>query len=1164
MYADKLEEEGAAILPSEPHRPHAPDEQPNSPTRDRPQKHTPAIDIMHVVSNWFLGLLINIVSGDNYPVAKEGTGLCTTSFRITHPFTIGGRSFRLIDSPGFHTTSLSDSDIMKKLIVHLVKYRDSKGPPNLSGILYLHPAGKDTGDEKLKGTMEALRHLVGDPWLSSITIAVISDGTATESDAAAQLQDPTSAFYSLHSGGAKILPLTFELPSIQEILLGIEPGSSQPRFYSKISWNPYYRNISGLHELLEEITGARAGRSRKITFEESESSRQQLQSSLDATETELKLLRSQLEQTQQEYASLRSELQLHDNTEQSKIVQSLQDLNRTIDDFGRSVAEYMVDTFAGTLNKDDPTTLDASNVPELRRQFGHQEGSPSLVASLGDQGLPIEDFIDLALRNFLCQNIASNVFSPFHPTTASSAEPNFMASLYDEVRRQGQSIRPPVVAAKWRACSFMALSKGSKLDKPVIGNQVENLIKEDIQPLLNNLFGQGDAIALTEAQRGQLQDVITVAWELNHVLKGEVVTLGDFVPLCCERGVPFDSKTMVEFEANKKRKPGSVAICTVRLGLTLSHAKGAGKDGSPSVPKDQPVDVPILILGTQGCGKSSFINAALNQPVREISNGYEPATKTFHYHGLLSGNDRFMLVDSPGFDNTSMSDGEVFTKLIQFLCCGKSPAMIAGVIYLHSQDTRLGSGVLKKNLYLIKQLLGDSFMERLTILLVPRPGEQADHQKLVGPLLDPKSPFYALYYSGAQVNASALETQPIRNMLHAYKGKAPVPMSVQNELCRPSRVTDEDIHSYLIKCARAREGGPTITGPTTTRPRIVAGALSQIQTQNSSSTLYKSADIKKLQFELEESKRQTEGYSTQLQQHLGQYAALCSQLQIHENLEQKDIVQSLIDLNRHIDDFALSVSQHLGDTYGGPNITTTRHAFHLPQLKKLFNHEEGKASLVQSSKGEGMPLEDFLDVAIRSILCEQLYKRIFAPFHPGLDVSDPRNGYIVALYARIRETETQATLGRWRTASFNAVSGLIGQKGLSQLKSKAGHDILTDHLIPMFQYLFGPNKNVRLKDAHVKDLSELVAQAWDWCLMLKEKVVLLGDFRLAAYRYGHAFDHALMAEFEPRRGGPSPDRILSTIGLGLTVHHGQSSGGGFDQATLCKASVVTEGWFERS
>ncbi|CAE7050615.1 unnamed protein product [Rhizoctonia solani] len=577
-------------------------------------------------------------------------------------------------------------------------------------------------------------------------------------------------------------------------------------------------------------------------------------------------------------------------------------------------------------------------------------------------------------------------------------------------------------------------------------------------------------------------------------------------------------------------------------------------------PKDELVHVPILILGTQGCGKSSLINAALDKKVREISNGYEPATKEFHYSSVGAEKYNFMLIDSPGFDNTAMSDAEVFTRLIRFLCCNKTPAMLAGIIYLQPQDSRLGSGALKKNLYLIKCLLGDSFMDRLTILLVPRAGEKSDHQELTRPLLDPKSPFYALYNSGAQIDVSALETKPIRNALLPYARKAPVLISVQTELCKRGRgPTDEDINSYLIKCARTVEDPPK-----TTRPRIVAMALSQIQPNNSPAAQHKTTDIKTLEVQLAESKKQNEGFSAQLQQHLGQYTALCSQLQIHENLEQRDVVQSLIDLNRHIDDFALSLAQHLTDTYGGPDITTTQNASQLSELKRLFDHEEGKASLVQSSTGVGMPLEDFLDVAIRSILCEQLYKRIFAPFHPGLDLSDPKNGYIIALYGRIRETESQATLGRWRTTSFNAISGLTGEEQLSRLKAKIGHEILNNNLMPMLKYLFGTVKNAQLRDAHVKDLLELVAQAWDWCLMLKEKIVLLGDFRLTAYRYGHVFNNTLMSEFEPQRGGPPPDRILSTIGLGLDVDHGQSPGGGLGRVVICKATVVTEGWFERS
>ncbi|KAG8732142.1 hypothetical protein FRC11_000487, partial [Ceratobasidium sp. 423] len=223
----------------------------------------------------------------------------------------------------------------------------------------------------------------------------------------------------------------------------------------------------------------------------------------------------------------------------------------------------------------------------------------------------------------------------------------------------------------------------------------------------------------------------------------------------------------------------------------------------------------------------------------------------------------------------------------------------------------------------------------------------------------------------------------------------------------------------------------------------------------------------------------------------------------------------------------------------------------------------GKASLVLSSKGAGMQLEDFLDVAIRSVLCEQVYKRIIGPFHPGLEISEARNKHVQAMYGRIRDKESQATLGRWRTASFTAISGLIGDQELSSLRSKVGPNILNENLMPMLKYVFGA-RNAQPKDAHMKELSEIAMQAWDWCVMLKEKIVLLGDFQPTAYRYGAAFDPALMVEFEPRPGDQPPARILSTIGLGLNVFHGQSSGEGSDRVILRQASVVTEGWFERA
>ncbi|KAF8754977.1 hypothetical protein RHS01_05540 [Rhizoctonia solani] len=1136
---------------------------------------------------------------------------------------------------------MNDSAIFKKLIAYLARPREGRYGPKLSGILYLHSEEKAVGDERLKSTMEGLRHLVGDPWVPFITIGVIGkESNSNSTDMITQLQAPTSPSTLC----TQVVPRSYHylsnfLKSKSEAKLSFWPFT--------IGWSgPICRRINETQRDTYGHYKKSVHPRNKITYEESEASRHQLQFTLDETETELQSLRSQLEQTQLEYSSLRSELQLNDNTEQSKLVQSLSDLNRAVDDFGRSVAEHVVDNYkTDRFDEEDPTTLNALDFLGLQRQFGHQGGKSSLVASSKGEGLPIEDFIDLALRGFVCQKLCKNVFNPFHPTLTAGVEHDFMASLYEEVRRQAS----PIVASKWRANSFMALSKGNKLDQSMIESQVESLLAGDIQQLVNNLFGHSGVVTITDGQRSQLRNIVTSAWELNYVLKGEAVTLGDFQPLYVKSGTPFDSKAMVEFEADKKKKPGDVAIYTIRLGLTLSHSKGARQDAKPVVicpatvvtprifsygnsnheyeapafqttvnivitwdeplyPPDLPPftsiratmtatnpegqknqkntrgnsrasaksgtpnnrpnasskqtngrtsgtvaaqdaaatpvnsvkfkdripHVPILILGVQGCGKSTFINAALAQPLREISNGLELATKEFHYDTLSSPKTNFILVDSPGFDNMSISDGEIMTKLIHFLCCGKAPAKMAGVIYLHTQESRLGSGVLRRNLSLIKALLGESFLERLTILIVPRPGEEVNEKEIIRPLLDTRSPFRNLCDLGAQVKVSSLKTEPIRNLLLPYAEKPPLLMSVQSELCGSGRIPNEgDINLYLVKCARAREGGPALT-----RSRVATQSISQIQNHVSSPARQGSEDVKKLELQLAESKKQMEDSHSQLQQHLSQYTALCSQLQIHENIEQSEIVQNLVDINRRIEDLALSLSQYLVNTYGGHDKVTTEYAAQLSKLKEMFEHDERKGSLVQSSKGVAH-------------IC---------PLPPSYPASDPKNHYTSKLYERIKEKETQATLGRWRTASFAAISGVIGEPELSRLKAQAGLDILNDNLMPMLGHLFGSGKSVKLSGAHKESLAELVTQAWDWCVMLKERIVLLGDYQPIAYRYGARFDTNIMTEFEPQPGSQH-EQILSSIGLGLNVGLSQGTGEGPIRTNILKVSVVTEGWF---
>ncbi|KAG8738394.1 hypothetical protein FRC10_006940 [Ceratobasidium sp. 414] len=153
-------------------------------------------------------------------------------------------------------------------------------------------------------------------------------------------------------------------------------------------------------------------------------------------------LRERLQQAENNYTSLRSQFQLQENIEKRDIVQTLKDLNRDTDDLGRSISAYLVDNYVqkrlGGVER-NVTALDACHLPELEVLLGHVDGTSSLVASSNGAGMPVEDFLDYAIRSLLCKHLSEGIFDPFHPA-ADSSQNGVVAAMYDNVRRQGMFI----------------------------------------------------------------------------------------------------------------------------------------------------------------------------------------------------------------------------------------------------------------------------------------------------------------------------------------------------------------------------------------------------------------------------------------------------------------------------------------------------------------------------------------------------------------------------------------------------------------------------------------------------------------------------------------------------------------------------------------------------
>ena len=76
-----------------------------------------------------------------------------------------------------------------------------------------------------------------------------------------------------------------------------------------------------------------------------------------------------------------------------------------------------------------------------------------------------------------------------------------------------------------------------------------------------------------------------------------------------------------------------------------------------------------------------------------------------------------MLVDTPGFDDTSKTDIEVLRQLANWLSASyHSGVLLAGLIYIHRiMDVRLGGSGLR-NLLMFRKLLGDISLRRLILV----------------------------------------------------------------------------------------------------------------------------------------------------------------------------------------------------------------------------------------------------------------------------------------------------------------------------------------------------------------------------------------------------------------------------------------------------------------
>ncbi|KAK0731876.1 P-loop containing nucleoside triphosphate hydrolase protein [Lasiosphaeris hirsuta] len=156
----------------------------------------------------------------------------------------------------------------------------------------------------------------------------------------------------------------------------------------------------------------------------------------------------------------------------------------------------------------------------------------------------------------------------------------------------------------------------------------------------------------------------------------------------------------------------------------------------PPKDKDRQVTT-ILLLGVTGAGKSTFAAKASDQDVT-VGHGVDPCTQDPLAVSFDMDNQKVILIDTPGFDDSVRSDVEILKDIAKWLTregfMNNHP--LDGLIFLHPATHTVVSGNERKRARLLEKILGEDAYNRVVIATTMwenlGPEDSAHDQRLEG------------------------------------------------------------------------------------------------------------------------------------------------------------------------------------------------------------------------------------------------------------------------------------------------------------------------------------------------------------------------------------------------------------------------------------------------
>jgi len=143
---------------------------------------------------------------------------------------------------------------------------------------------------------------------------------------------------------------------------------------------------------------------------------------------------------------------------------------------------------------------------------------------------------------------------------------------------------------------------------------------------------------------------------------------------------------------------------------------GSNSDEGDQFVEEGP-EIIIIVMGITGSGKSTLINDITGRRDQEVGNNLDSCTTEIDTVDFVFERRRIKLVDTPGFDNISVSSTKVFQMIAKYLQnLYERNVYVNGIFYLQRVIDNRMTGSSIRQLGLMRNLVGDAGLKNVVLI----------------------------------------------------------------------------------------------------------------------------------------------------------------------------------------------------------------------------------------------------------------------------------------------------------------------------------------------------------------------------------------------------------------------------------------------------------------